>query len=122
MCQTTTNMKIKDRRKMSTVTTSTADAKQKRSIRNRERLMNHQSKLLDNFITGVNNGFSDENWNNLSKLYKQISEFLSLDEMKTLGELWRNSYAEHIKPEETERLVKLVKLNMIINLPIRKAE
>lgn len=90
----------------------TINTKRKRALRNRERLMNHKAKLLDNFAMGVKMGYSEENWNILARLYAQISDFLSPTERHWLGELWRDTYASEISPTKIEETVSLIKTRL----------
>lgn len=84
----------------------------KRAQRNRERLANHQCRLLDNFAAGVNSSYSDDNWLGLAKLFRQISAFLAPEECNVLGQLWRESYAEDVNPARVVHTVGLVKLRL----------
>ncbi len=88
------------------------DRKRKRALRNKERLANHQCKLLDSFISGVNAGFSDENWADLAGLFSQISDFLAPEERRALGQLWRESFCDTVSPSRVENTVGLVKLRL----------
>jgi hypothetical protein len=86
-----------------------ATRKRKRAQRNKERLISHQSKLLDNLAAGILEGYSDEGWANLTKLYHQVSDFITPDERRQLGALWRNSYVgtpDLLQVSETVNLVK----------------
>lgn len=104
---------------MQTVSSKTSKPegrKRKRAQRNKERLINHQCKLLDNFAAGVNSGYSDDNWSGLAKLFKQVSDFLAPEERSVLGQLWRESYADSVSPARVEHTVGLVKLRLASSL------
>lgn len=87
--------------------------KRKRAIRNRERLLNHKAKLLENFANGVKMGYSEENWAMLAKLYSQISVFLSPDERDWLGQAWRDTYATEVSPVKIEEAVAVIRARVL---------
>lgn len=89
------------------------NAKRKRALRNRERLLNHKIKLLENFANGVKMGFSEENWALLARLYSQISVFLSPSERQWLGQIWRETYASEISPVKVDETIGLVRARLV---------
>lgn len=95
----------------------TSDRRRKRALRNKERLIGHQKKLLDNFGKGVNFGFSEENWNGLANLYRQISTFISPEEYLALGQVWRDSFSADVSPSYVEDITGLIKHRLDKSMP-----
>jgi hypothetical protein len=90
-----------------------SERKRKRAQRNKERLTSHQTKILDNFASGINTGYTHENWVGLSKLYTQISSFTAPEEHRALGQLWRESFVSNLSPSYVEKIIGLVKVRLV---------
>jgi len=87
-------------------------AKRKKIQRNRDRQLKYKFKLLDHFANQVSLGYTDEGWANVSDLYNQISDFVTPDERKRLGQIWRETYTADVLPTKISDTVSVVKARL----------
>ena len=67
---------------------------------NNTRKQNHQhmstnkrkQELLAEFKQTISLGYSDETWHKAASIYNELRGYLSLSELKKVGEVWRNTY------------------------------
>jgi hypothetical protein len=51
-----------------------------------------KQELLSEFKQTISLGYSEETWVKAASIYNDLKGYLSLSELKKVGEVWRNTY------------------------------